>query len=111
MAAQSNKNQNKFAHIKKKVVILQRNLGKVAIMTIADIQNYSVNTNEVILTFPRPAQQQSNGNVVKDDPKDYPKINLEKLTDRQRIILYLIRENNTLTISQMTQKLRQKQLK
>ena len=73
---------------------------------IADIQNYSVNTNEVILTFPRPAQQQSNGNFVKDDPKDDPKINLEKLTDRQRIILYLIRENNTLTISQMTQKLK-----
>ncbi|MCR4664990.1 MAG: DeoR family transcriptional regulator [Paludibacteraceae bacterium] len=63
---------------------------------------YSVASHEVILTFPRPERQQGNGN----DPKDDPKEKLDKLTDRQRIVLYLIREDNTLTISQMTQKLK-----
>ena len=90
---------------------MQRNLGKCSDYDDSKYSKLFSKHKRIHLDLPRQAQQQSNGNVLKDDPKDDPKINLEKLTDRQRIKLYLIRENNTLTISQMTQKLKQKQLK
>ena len=47
-----------------------------------------------------------NKDVVKDDPKDDPKEVLAEVSDRQGLILLLIKANDLITIQEMTQKVK-----
>ena len=59
---------------------------------------WSVTNFDVTITFWR------NGNCPKDCPKDCPK----ELTERQKIILSVIEEDNTITSQKIAQKVAQK---
>ena len=49
------------------------------------------------MTIQRPKQDTN-------DPKDDPKDDTKQLTERQSVILHLIRDDDTITIAEMTQK-------
>ena len=66
---------------------------------------------ELVLPVPAMGQRQENGSFVpsndpKDDPKDDLKEILKKVSDRQGLILLLIKTNEQITIQEMTQKVK-----
>ena len=66
---------------------------------------------ELVLPVPAMGQRQENGSFVssndpKDDPKDDLKDILKKVSDRQGLILLLIKTNELITIQEMTQKVK-----
>jgi predicted HTH transcriptional regulator len=66
---------------------------------------------ELVLPVPTMGQRQENGSFVssndpKDDPKDDLKDILKKVSDRQGLILLLIKTNELITIQEMTQKVK-----
>ena len=66
---------------------------------------------ELVLPVPAMGQRQENGSFVssndpKDDPKEDLKDILKKVSDRQGLILLLIKTNELITIQEMTQKVK-----
>lgn len=58
-------------------------------------------TNHFVTTIYRMGPESDNGNVPKDVPKDI----IDKITERQRIILSIIRLDDTMTSREMSQKI------